>query len=477
MIRASWFGLAVAVIGAVTRFVAGADASSPQSTPAKPTVTLGAGNFDRLAKTVRSFYANYEVENRVNLKANKDLVSLREDAGKLAKDAKFNDPLLAVEDWREIVKRGFWLEKPLSISAGGELRPVEIPSPMDLEYDEKALAGIFDKKLKAFVSVPADYKKVAYPVILALYPMDDEVKALKNLAKSKVLVDKVKAWATATYSKELLAKAIVVAPVMDLALSSSDGVAYFRPRWDSDDGALWAIKALNSIVFRNLNCDLQRIFIDGEGTGTLGALLFCSRFPGIQTGAIVRGTPPQKIDFGNCLGSPVLFVGADAKEFYDTWKAQDGFVLEHKETLDDASLLAWMEGHPKQFAPKKVSLETDLHHARSFWIRVTDEDPTKEKLPIKLDAAVDSEKNEITVVTNEKVTAFEVFLNDKLVDLSKPVRVVHRWAGNSDPAKETVLDSSVKRVMEYALAAAYENEFFNTGEIYVAKIRVELGTP
>lgn len=484
MIRASFLGLASFPIGLAMATVAALAPLHGQDTAP----TIGAGNFDKLAKLARNYYGFFDREELV--KANKELVKLIDESGKAAKSTKVAEPLVAVGDWREILRRGLMVEKPtVNISWRADLRRADVPSPIDLSDDLKVLEGVFDNKLKAFVSLPADYAKVAYPVIIGLHPMDDEVKAAKDLTKSKVIEEKVKAWAGATYSKELLAKAIVICPIMDLALRGSDNVSFSRPRWDSDTGALWVFRSFSEIISKNANFDPSRIYIDGHGSGATAALLFCARFPGAQSGAIVRSTPPQQIDFGNCLGTPVLFVGGETKEFFETWKASEGFKLEQHDALDDAALLAWMTANPKEFAPRKVVLETqDIRYASSFWLRVSAEDPTKEKLPIKINAIVDPQKNEITVVTNEKVLGFEIYLNDAMLDLGKPVRVLHRLvpdekvagadgaAEGADAPKESErFNGTVKRVLEQTLQWAWFRPFCNTGEVYVAMISVELG--
>ncbi|MSR47432.1 MAG: hypothetical protein EXS13_10270 [Planctomycetes bacterium] len=441
-----------------------------------PASVLGASNLDKFAKMVRTYYADLANDNWKN--ANKELTKLVAEVGKVSKAAKIADPLLALDDWRAIIQRGLTLEKPsATITGRGELKLVDIPSPIDTGDYEKELSGVFNNRLKALVSVPNDFAKVAYPVILGLHPTDDEVKSAKDLTKAKAIEEKVRDWATATYSKALLAKAIVICPIMDVAVRSKDNVSWSRPRWDADNGVLWALTALSECIFKNANYDSSRIFVDGSGSGSAAALLFCSRFAGFQTGAIVRGGAPERIDFANCRGTPILFVGAESKGFHDEWSGQEGFAIEHLDALDDATLTAWMTAHPKDFAPKKVAIVCDeLKFAASYWLRVTDEDATLEKIGLKIDAAIDSEKNEITVVTNEKVKSFDLFLNDRLIDLAKPVKVIHRYAAEGDAVKERVrFNGPLKRILEDALKWSYSVTFCNTGEVYVASISVDLG--
>jgi hypothetical protein len=456
-----------------------ADGVTAAPKQAAPAVTLGASNLDKLAKMARGYYAVLDQE--AYGKAKKEIDKLLEEVGKIAKAQKITDPMLALDDWRTVVGRGLMLEKPsVNISWRTDLRLATLPEELSPSFpssaDAKDLQGVFDNKLKAFVSLPVDYAKVAYPVILALHPEDGEVRALKDMKKSKAKQDEVLAWAHATYSKEILAKAIVVVPIMDLAIRSADGVSFTRPRWDTDEGAAWAFKAVSQIVFPNVNHDPRRIFLDGSGSAAIAALAFCAQFPGLQTGAIVRGEPPQKIAFENCAGTPILFVGAPTQSFFEEWKGKDGFVLEQKESIDDATLLQWMADHPKDYSPDRIHLQAErIEFASSYWLKVTDEDRLMEKLPIVLDAVVDREKNQITVVTNEKVKGFEIYLNDEVLDLSKELRVLHRRTGSEPDSPETERFKGVlKRGVEDTLRWAYTRPYCNTGEVYVALIPVEL---
>ncbi len=466
--------------------------AAPAKGSAAPEVSLGAANVEKLAKMVRSYYGFRDADQSPGSiqKAKKDLDKLIDETAKVAKAAKVVEPMLALNDWREIVRRGLVVEKAtVNVSWRGDLRLLtltEEQTPFASRGDPKELQAVFDHRLKVFVSVPVDFSKVAYPVLLGLHPMDDEVRALKDMKKSKPIVDEVEKWAKTTYSKEILAKAIVVVPVMDVAMRSADGVSYTRPRWDTDEGAEWAFRALSEIVFKNLNYDARRIFLDGQNTGAMAALLYCAQYPGLQTGAIVRGRPPERINFENCIGTPILFVGKESQSLYDEWKGKEGFVLDLpveqgddgmkvKEALDDATLLAWMAAHPKQFAPRRILLRTDRREfASSYWFCVTEEDRAQEKLSLVADASIDRDKNQISVVVNEKVKAFDLYLNDEMLDLSKEIRVVYRRTGGASEAPEKERKEVVKRSVEDALDWAYRRPYCNTGDVYVGSVSVVL---
>jgi hypothetical protein len=455
-------------------------AAAPAKSPGSA-VSLGAGNVDKLSKMVRKHFGLRD-EDLYSKKAKKELDAIVEETGKIGKALKNVDPALALDDWREIVRRGQIVEKPtVNVSWRQSLRLLTFTKEQTDQarareaMDAKELQGVFDNQLKAFVSVPTDFAKVTYPVVVALHPVTDEVKALKDMRKSKQVVEQVDAWAKATYSEGFLAKAIVVVPVMDLVVRNPDGVSFTRPRWETDDGVKWVLAALSEIVLKNLNSDQRRVFFDGDASASAAVLNLCASFPGFQAGCIVRGAPPGELHFENCVGMPILFVGAEGKALHDEWKGKEGFVLEMKDSVDDATLLQWMADHPKNFAPQKIMLKANrIEFASSNWLSVTEEDRSKEKLPIALEATIDREKNVISINANEKVKSVAISLNDDLVDLSKEVRVVQlrtiqRENGESDTKEIERFKGVLKRSIEDALDWGYRHPY---SDVYFANIRV-----
>lgn len=481
---------------------------APKEKPPAPAATLGASNVSAISKLVRLYYGELDAAHPDPKKVRKALDKVLDETGKAAKSQKLADPLLAIDDWREILRLAFTLDKPAvsSSEAGrGQLKKVTIESPLDPKADAKELGAVFDKKLKALISVPPDFAKVAYPVILALHPTESEVgKGMSSMKKGKEIEDAATAWATATYPKEVLAKAIVLVPILDAVKRGDDGISFSRPAWDSRDGVNWAMKALQEVVLKSLNYDFRRIFIDGAGSGAAAAVDFCARYPGLQTGAIVRGPLPADPDFEsrfeNAAGTPILFVGGTkqmvkvkapdtgeekeeeklvpyAKALLEKFATVEGFagMLQQKDALDDATLLAWLNDHPKVFAPKRIKLKaTEAAYAESYWLVVKEYDPNLEKDPIFIEAVADREKNEITVVTNKKVKAIEVFFNDDLLDLSKELRILHRRTDDQSEPKE-LFKGLLKRGIEDALIKYYDRPYCNTSEVYVASVAREIG--
>ena len=108
-----------AVLGAARRFRSG---RRPEGEAGRlRRLSLGAANVDKLSKLVRAYFADLDTDQRK--KAKKDLEKLIDETNKAAKAQKIADPLLAVDDWREILRLGLTLEKPpVTVSWRGELK-------------------------------------------------------------------------------------------------------------------------------------------------------------------------------------------------------------------------------------------------------------------------------------------------------------------------------------------------------------------
>jgi len=472
----------VAIFGGSVFAMRGAMQGSGGDKPA-PTVTIANSASEALTKLARSYYTVRDDPP----KAKKALDKLIAEVGKTAKAQKVPDLLVALEDWREILQAALVPEKPLVSIDAHEFKEFSIPCPLDSKADAKEMKPAFDGLMRVLASVPADARKVKYPVILGLHPAEAETKSVANIRKSKEIVDATRQWAAATYSKDVLAKAIVVVPILDFVKRSEDAVSFTRPAWNSDDGKGYILNTLNEFVRFALNYDARRIYLDGAGSGAAVAADFCTLFPSLQTGAIVRGPLPTDEKFverfENTVGVPMLFVGGEkkddkvvpfAKAIVDKFTLADGYKLTQKDALDDATLLAWLNDNPKTFAPKKVRIRTDdLAYADCYWIRAFEVDMNLEKEAIVVDAAIDRDKNEITVVTSKKVKSFEIFLNDEVLDLAREVRILHRKMEESGEAKEC-FHGMVKRVMENAVDSLVKGYSANTGEVYVASRLIEI---
>jgi len=449
------------------------DPSAPETTNLLPeSVAKG------YAKSVRTYFECLDREEFT--KANKSLQEFTKDLQKAAKSMKVDSLLSRVTDWRKILLDGGIPEKPelkLANFARGEFRMIDLgESPILINATEKELQGVFDKKYKAIVSLPQDYTKESYPVLLVLHEILEETnKPLKEMEKSKDMLERVDQWARQEYGPEFLASCIVLVPVMDCVIVGSSGLTASRPKWESVEGKTWCLKALSAVVLTAANHDPSRIFIDGHGLGSIAAMQLCALYPSLQTGAIVRGPAPDKIRFENCAGLPILFVGAQIKDFVDAWKHRPGFdKLRQMDSLDLVTLRQWLTDNSKNYCPDKIEIHTDnLAFGSAFWASITDIDVANDKIPLaNLIAEADRTSNTITVTTNAKVRGFTIYLNDRILDLSKEVKIINKHDGDTEGTVR--FQGMRERSLADMLDFGYRGVHGNTGEIFVTCVSIEI---
>ncbi|MCP9463282.1 MAG: hypothetical protein NNA25_00610 [Nitrospira sp.] len=138
-----------------------------------------------------------------------------------------------------------------------------------------------------------------------------------------------------------------------------------------------------------------------------------------------------------------------------------------REELPD--LVAWLNGQRRNPLPARLTVVRDASHLQSFsWVRleVTDhiaafsddlvdktDDRIRRREYAKLDAMV-AGTNRIEVRT-ERVRRYSLFLNDRLVDLSKPVTVVT----NGRVSFEGMVTPSLRTLLEQARLRPWEEPF------------------
>ena len=126
-----------------------------------------------------------------------------------------------------------------------------------------------------------------------------------------------------------------------------------------------------------------------------------------------------------------------------------------KEEVPD--LVAWFDSRRRDFMPLKLTVVRDASHFQPFsWVRLDTTDPiaafsddlvdkSDDKMArreyARLDAAITG-TNRIEVKT-ERIRRYSLFLNDQMIDLSKPVTVVTNgqlsFEGSVAPSLETLL--------------------------------------
>lgn len=178
-------------------------------------------------------------------------------------------------------------------------------------------------------------------------------------------------------------------------------------------------------VFRELRTmyaiDFDRVFLAGRGPGVDAALEIAARFPHVFAGVIGRaGDAGEDVDVTNFRNLPTFFAGAGggATSFAERAAAQGFENTTIKADATQADILAWIQDTPREANPLHVSLNARIG-SRAYWIAVP---PTNLESDAIVDARIDREANMVTV-TGEQIPSVEIYFNDQLLDLSKPVKV------------------------------------------------------
>lgn len=217
--------------------------------------------------------------------------------------------------------------------------------------------------------------------------------------------------------------------------------------------------------------DPTRVFIDGEDVAGQTA----ARFAELFAGAVLRhsnGKTVGRIDLsraGGLSGLPAYCVtlakdGSAKKrqvQFAQKLRASNGktlIVADDKGLGDAKAMHQWMENitDPKDgvrnLQPRKIEYTIhDPSFQRHYWINVLEYDSTI-KPAANFFGEADRAKNEIRIdVTG--VTLFEVFVNDAIVDLNKPLKVLV-----VDEGQELVVhDGPLQRELNQMLAEMLES--------------------
>lgn len=222
--------------------------------------------------------------------------------------------------------------------------------------------------------------------------------------------------------------------------------------WWTDEAAVQVISLIQDIKAR-YNIDTNRIFLTGMSNGGVGALRiginFPDRFAGVapMAGAmpveampflknlkntpvyIIHGSKDQvmSVEYSRKINSRLQDLGYDVvyKE-HDMVHPQAGGHFFPAEELPD--LVKWLGGKRRNPYPKELTFLMNGNGRRGYyWVTIDETEDKKEgkknrALFTSIEAKV-ADGNRIEVKC-EKVKTYTLFLNDKIVDLSKDVTIV-----------------------------------------------------
>ncbi|HEV8113242.1 MAG TPA: PHB depolymerase family esterase [Planctomycetota bacterium] len=231
------------------------------------------------------------------------------------------------------------------------------------------------------------------------------------------------------------------------AVPMPDDVAQWSDPGSKERG--WGGAANLYTVFREVSLtygtDFDRVYIAGRGVGVQAALAIAARSPDRFAGVIGRSgdvgdTPPE-----NFHNLPTFFAGAGAGATAFGEKAtkagNDNCTIKPEGTEDD--IWSWMKDHPRIAYPAQVVLLPGTPNpSKAYWLGVKPWDGQGTAI---VKGSIDRATNAITI-DGEGVTGIYLCLNDVLVDLDKPVKVVCNGAEHLE-----VIPRNLGTFLDYAM--------------------------
>ncbi|MCP3915759.1 MAG: hypothetical protein GY711_09405 [bacterium] len=312
---------------------------------------------------------------------------LIKELGALQKKLEGRDPLGQVAD----LGRAVWLARGYG---DVKLRKGKVTT------ETFAHPGIEDGLEYAY-RIPKSYDadKACYPVLLVI-PDEDETPA-EHLRTH---------WS----SREIRDGVIVLCPGMPADKEEWDRVVV-----DGKPGGLSHLLTGLRIASERFAVDFDRVFVAGRGKGVPAALAAGNYSPQRFAGIIGRAGDAGELAPDNFGNLPTYFAGGGARAtaFRDATVSAGFENCTVEPGGDETSIWRWMQKHPRKPFPASVTVVPgNPFPTRAYWLRVAPSGP----LPR---ATAEIEDNTITV-TGSDVSHATLYLNDALVDLAKPVRIV-----------------------------------------------------
>ncbi len=250
--------------------------------------------------------------------------------------------------------------------------------------------------------LPRDYDpSKAYPLILAI-PGEDKQPAEHIRAN----------WT----QRDIQDRVILLCPAMPEQREVWDRVTVKgRP------GGLCHVLTGLRIAAERFALDFDRVFVAGRGKGVPAALAAGNYSPQRFAGIIGRAGDAGELRPDNFSNLPTFFAGggAQARAFGTSAKeaGHDNSRFQPDGTEDE--IWIWMLDHPRRTYPERVVLVPgDPFPTRAYWLQVNPSAPQ-----CRATAAIERATNTVRIDA-QGIAQATLFLNDSLVDLSKPLRVV-----------------------------------------------------
>ena len=191
---------------------------------------------------------------------------------------------------------------------------------------------------------------------------------------------------------------------------------------ESGPGGITFLMASFGTLKADYAIDMNRVFIAGHGEGARAALVTAAAFPHQFAGVVARNGGAD-VKATNFLSLPTLWLASgEAGTKFEEAAGEAGMEnVTVSGSASDDEIAAWIDGKSRDAYPLHVKFEpVNERSLATRWIAMSGASPDAES---KLEAKVDREANTITIDA-ENIVSVNLYLNDVLVDLSQPVKVV-----------------------------------------------------
>lgn len=210
--------------------------------------------------------------------------------------------------------------------------------------------------------------------------------------------------------------------------------------------------------------DFDRIYLAGREAGVAAALSLGAKFPQNFAGVVGRSGDCGDTPVNNFRCLPTFFAGAGAQAtaFAEANKTAGYENCTLKPDGTDLDAIAWMDAHPRQANPAKVTLYPGRPiPLRAYWMKVQPTDVGAAEY--KIEGEIDRATNTVTI-TSSGVRQVTLMLNDVLLNLDKPVKIV---------LNGTAQDALLPRSLDDMLSMMYSG-LSEPGRIYVFRKEFDL---
>ncbi len=290
--------------------------------------------------------------------------------------------------------------------------------------------------------LPRDYDpERAYPLLLAI-PGENELPA-DHLRQS---------WSL----RELQEQVILVSPAMP-ARTEDWGCVMVQGRAGGLSHVLTALR----IAGERFAVDPERVYVAGYGKAVPAAVAAGNLGPQRFAGVIGRAGDAGPLSPDNFRNLPTFFAGAagEARAFGEAARAAGHDNSRFEAGASEADLWAWMGALARRAHPERVVLVTgDPFPTRAHWLQVNPSEPGG-----RATATLERGANVLRIETRG-VAQVTVYLNDALLDLARPVRVIL-----DGEEREQVVPRSLATFLELL-----HEGISDPGCVYVARIDLDL---